>query len=146
MAFFLERDGGDRGGQCEYDMEIRNRQKFGLACGKPLRPRHALTLRAMAVAAETVGDAGHAEVVARLDVTTERGCVTRAHHAPFDAAQNVRRGPNDRRRHADAERQRPRGERQARSLSPALTSGVTSRAIRSNGLWVARIVWVATCV
>jgi hypothetical protein len=99
-------------------------KKFGLACGKPLRPRHALTLRAMAVAAGIVGDAGHAAVVARLDVTTERGCATRndrAHHAPFDAAQNVRRGPNDRRRHADAERQRPRGERQARSLSPALT-------------------------
>ena len=86
----LERDGGDRRGQCEHDVEIRNRQKFGLACGKPLRPRHALTLRAMAVAAGIVGDARHAAVVARLDVTTERGCATRndrAHHAPFDAAQ-----------------------------------------------------------
>ena len=40
----LEREGGDRRGQCEHDVEIRNRQKFGLACGKPLRPRHALTL------------------------------------------------------------------------------------------------------
>jgi hypothetical protein len=29
----LERDGGDRRGQCEHDVEIRNRQKFGLACG-----------------------------------------------------------------------------------------------------------------
>ena len=86
----LERDGGDRRGQCQHDVEIRNRQKFGLACGKPLRPRHALTLRAMAVAAGIVGDARHAAVVARLDVTTERGCATRndrAHHAPFDAAQ-----------------------------------------------------------
>jgi hypothetical protein len=86
----LERDGGDRRGQCEHDVEIRNRQKFGLACGKPLRPRHALTLRAMAVAAGIVGDARHAAVVAHLDVTTERGCATRndrAHHAPFDAAQ-----------------------------------------------------------
>ncbi len=86
----LERDGGDRRGQCEHDVEIGNRQKLRLACGKPLRPRHALTLRAMAVAAGIVGDAGHAAIVARLDVTTERGCATRndrAHHAPFDAAQ-----------------------------------------------------------
>jgi hypothetical protein len=42
-----------------------------------LRPRHALTLRAMAVAAGIVGNARHAAVVARLDVTTERGCATR---------------------------------------------------------------------
>lgn len=86
----LERDGGDRRGQCEHDVEIGNRQKLRLACGKPLRPRHALTLRAMAVTAGIVGDARHAAIVARLDVTTERGCATRndrAHHAPFDAAQ-----------------------------------------------------------
>ena len=44
----------------------------------------------MAVAAEIVGDARHAAAVARLNVTTERGCATRndrAYHAPFDAAQ-----------------------------------------------------------
>jgi hypothetical protein len=44
----------------------------------------------MTVAAGIIGDARHAAVVARLDVTTERGCATRndrAHHAPFDAAQ-----------------------------------------------------------
>ena len=77
-------------GKCEHDVEIGNRQKFGLACGKPLRPRRALTLRAMAVAAGIVGDARHAAVVARLDVTAERGGAARndrAHHAPFDAAQ-----------------------------------------------------------
>jgi hypothetical protein len=44
----------------------------------------------MAVTAGVVGDARHATIVARLDVTTERGCATRndrAHHAPFDATQ-----------------------------------------------------------
>ena len=44
----------------------------------------------MAVAAEIVGDARHAAAVARLNVTTERGCATRndrAYHAPFDAAE-----------------------------------------------------------
>jgi hypothetical protein len=52
----LERDGGYRRGQCEHDVEIRNRQKFDLACGKPLRPRHALTLRALRAMAVAAGN------------------------------------------------------------------------------------------
>ena len=54
-------------------MEIGNRQKFGLAGGEPLRPRCALTLRTMAITAGIIGDPRHAAVVARLDVTAERG-------------------------------------------------------------------------
>ena len=52
--------------------------------------RRQLPITGSAHKAGIVGDARHAAVVARLDVTTERGCATRnnrAHHAPFDAAQ-----------------------------------------------------------
>jgi hypothetical protein len=71
----LERDGGDRCRPGEHDMEIGNRQKFGLAGGEPLRPRCAITLRTMAI---TAGDPRHAAVVARLDVTAERAAVRHA--------------------------------------------------------------------
>ena len=107
----LEGDGGDRRGQGEHDVEIGNRQQFGLAGGEPLRPRRALTLRAMAIAAGVVGDARRAAIVAGLDVTAERRRAARrdrAHHAPLDAAQMSGVGANDRRRHAGAEYPRPR--------------------------------------
>ena len=71
-------------------MEIGNRQKFGLARGEPLHPRRSLALRAMAVAAGIIGDAHCAAIVARLDMTADRGGPTRhdrAHHAPLDATQ-----------------------------------------------------------
>src|SRR4051812_50149048 len=45
----LERNGRDRRWQGEHHVEIGDRQKFGPARGKPLRPRSSLALRAMAV-------------------------------------------------------------------------------------------------
>ena len=47
----LEGDGRDRRRQREHDVEIGNRQQLGLPIGQPLRPRRALTLRAMPIAA-----------------------------------------------------------------------------------------------
>jgi hypothetical protein len=49
-----------------------------------------MTLRAMAIAAGIIGDPRYAAVVARLDVTAERGGAARhdrAHHAMLHAAQ-----------------------------------------------------------
>ena len=43
-------------GQGEHLMEVRNRQQFGLAGGKPLPRRSPLTLRAVPVAAAVIGD------------------------------------------------------------------------------------------
>ena len=86
----LERDCPDRRGQGEHDVEIGNRQQFGLACSQPLRPRRALTFWAMAITTGVIGDPRHATVVASLDVTAERGGATghnSAHHAPLDATQ-----------------------------------------------------------
>jgi hypothetical protein len=53
-------------------------------------PARQLPITGSAHKAGIVGDARHVAVIARLDVTTERGCATRndrAHHATFDAAQ-----------------------------------------------------------
>ena len=47
----LEGDVGDLGRQREDDVEVGDRQQFGLALGQPLRAARALALRAMPVAA-----------------------------------------------------------------------------------------------
>src|SRR6516225_11713949 len=47
----LEGDLGERGGQREHDVEIRNRQELCLPGRQPLGTRLPLALRAMAVAA-----------------------------------------------------------------------------------------------
>ena len=62
-ALILEGDGRDRRGQREYDVEIGNRQQFGLPIGQPLRPRRPLALRAMPIAARVVGDARRLAIV-----------------------------------------------------------------------------------
>ena len=146
----LEGDRRDRRGQREDDVEIGNRQKFGLARGEPLRPRRALTLRTMAVAAGVIGDPRHAAVVAGLDVTAERPRPARddrAHHAPFDTTQmaGMRRAIGVAMAAQDVSdlKANARPAPGHRSLQPG---GVTSSDRRSNGLCVARIVWVATCV
>ena len=82
----LEGDGRDRRGQREHDVEIGNRQQFGLAIRQPLRPRRSLTLRTMPIAARVVGDARRAAIVAGLDVAAERRRSARrdrAHDAPL---------------------------------------------------------------
>jgi hypothetical protein len=59
------RDGKD-------DMEIGNGQQLRSAVGEPLEPRQPLALRAVSVAAAIEGDAGHAAILATLDVTAQR--------------------------------------------------------------------------
>jgi hypothetical protein len=67
----LEGDLGDRRGQGEDEVEIGNRQEFGLPVRQPLRPRLPLTLRTMTIAAGVVGDPRDAAVVASLDMPAE---------------------------------------------------------------------------
>jgi hypothetical protein len=55
--FVLESDLGRRQRQGAHDVKIGNPQQLGFAIYQPLRPRRALTLRAMAAAAGIVGDA-----------------------------------------------------------------------------------------
>ena len=86
----LEGDLGRRWRQGEDDVEVGNRQQFGLTRGEPLRARPALTLGAMAVSARVVGDADSAAAVALLDVTAERRRAAgrdRADHAPLHAPE-----------------------------------------------------------
>ena len=148
-SLVLEGDGGDRRGQREHDMEIGNRQQFGLSVRQPLRPRRALTLRAMPIAARVVGDARRAAIVAGFDVTAERRRSARhdrAHDAPLGppdmsgvvakiglamAAQDV--CDFDRRPAKEA----PAGHRRLHAVYPG---GMTSSESRSSGLGVARIV------
>lgn len=86
-GFVLEGDLGDRRRQCEDEVEIGSRQERGLAVRHPLRPRAALTLRAVTIAAGVAGDPGPAAVVAGFDIAAKRrrpACRDRAHHAPLD--------------------------------------------------------------
>ena len=86
----LESDLGRRRRQGEDDVEVGNRQQLGLASGEPFRSRRPLTLRAMAVSARVVGDAGEPAVVAALDMTAERRRAAgrdRSDHAPLDAPE-----------------------------------------------------------
>ena len=66
-------DGADRRRQGEDDVVVGDRQELGLARGQPGGRRPPLALRAVAVAAGVVGDAGMGAVFTSLDVTAERG-------------------------------------------------------------------------
>ena len=72
VALILESHGRDRRGQREDDVEIGNRQQFGLPFRQPLVSRRPLTLRAMPIAARVVGDARGATIVAGFDMAAER--------------------------------------------------------------------------
>jgi hypothetical protein len=65
-------DIGDRSWQGEDDMEVGNRQQFGLAVGQPLLGSDGLALRAVPVAAGVVGDAQVRAVLAAFDMTAQR--------------------------------------------------------------------------
>ena len=67
----LEGDRGDGRGHGEYDMEVWNRQQFGLPVHQPLRARRALTFWTVPVATGVVGDADDAAIVAGLDVAAQ---------------------------------------------------------------------------
>jgi len=68
----LEGDLGGGGRQGEDEVEIGNRQQFGLARGEPCRPRRPLAFWTMPVAARVVGDARQAARVAMFDMPAER--------------------------------------------------------------------------
>ena len=146
----LERDLGDRRRQGEDDVVIGDRQQLGLALGKPLARRRALTLRAVPIAAGVVGDALMRAVLAALDVPAERGGATgfdrrhdlqlrEAHMAGVGLAPCGPVGAKD------------VGDLQKRPRHAALVSagGAVSdrlRPSRSSGLVTSRIVLTATRV
>ncbi len=89
-ALVLERDLGRGCRQSEDDMEIQHRQQLGLPRFEPGRPRQALTLRTVPVAAGVVGAADQSAIVALFDMPAERGrpaSLDRCHHAPLDPAE-----------------------------------------------------------
>ena len=65
-------DVGDLSRQREHQVEIRHRQQFGLALGKPLLGGGGLTLRAMPIAAAVVGNHDIGAVLAARDMPAER--------------------------------------------------------------------------
>src|SRR5271170_5177713 len=75
--------------QREDDMEVGNREQFGLACRHPLAYCRALALRAVPVAAAVVGDRGVGAVLAARDMSAE-GCraaaLDGAHHLELEQA------------------------------------------------------------
>ena len=64
-------DGADRRGQREHHMVIGQRQKLGLAIGKPLAGGGALTLRAVPIAAGVVADDGMGAVFASRNMAAK---------------------------------------------------------------------------
>ena len=71
-------------------MEVGHGQELGLSGGEPLRPRQPLALRAVAIAARVVRDAGRAAIVACLDMAAERrrsASRDGAHDPPLRAAE-----------------------------------------------------------
>ncbi len=86
----VEGDLGDARWECEDHMKVWDRQEIGDAGRNPLPAGRALALRAVAIAAGIIGDAGPAAVIAGIDVTTKPGCAAgfdRAHDASFAAAK-----------------------------------------------------------
>ena len=65
-------DGGDLGGQREYDVEESDRQEVGLARGEPGARRGTLAPGAVPVAAAVVGDPPVPAVLAGLDMAAQR--------------------------------------------------------------------------
>src|SRR5271168_1236937 len=82
-------DVANRRGQREDDVEVGNREQFGLARRHPLACCRALTLRAVPVAAAVIGDRGVGAVLATRDVTAQRRCAAvldGAHHLELEQA------------------------------------------------------------
>jgi hypothetical protein len=70
----LKRDGGDRRGYREDNVEIGNREKLGLTIGKPLRACEVLALWAVPVPAAIVGDACVSAIITPLYMTAKSRC------------------------------------------------------------------------
>ena len=76
-------DGGDPRRQSEYDVEVRDRQQFGLALLHPCECLRALALGTMPVAAAVVGDLRARAVLAAHDMAAEghrAAALDRRHH------------------------------------------------------------------
>lgn len=79
-------DLGDGRGEREDHMKVWNWQQIGDSRIDPFAAGRALTLRAMAIAARIIGDAGFAAIVAGIDVTSKPrcpACFDGAHDASF---------------------------------------------------------------
>ena len=82
-------DVANRRRQREDDVEVGNREQFGLARRHPLACCRALALRAVPVAAAVVGDRGVSAVLAARDVSTQRrraAVLDGAHHFELEQA------------------------------------------------------------
>jgi pimeloyl-ACP methyl ester carboxylesterase len=83
LCLVLVGDVGDRRRQREDHMVVGHQQELGRAVGQPFLRRRTLALRAMAVAAGIVGDAGMVAFLAARDMAAERrraAALDRRHH------------------------------------------------------------------
>lgn len=142
-CFVLEGDSADRRRQGENDMVIGDRQQLSLARREPIGRRSPLALRAMAVAAGVVGEAGMGAVLASLDMAAERRGT---------AGLNGRHNAELRRAHMPGTRRTPRlavaaediRHLQHRTRHWAQPGGDAPSFRCSSGLWTLRIVLMAT--
>ena len=145
LGLVLIGDGADRRRQREHDVEIGDRQEFGLARLQPPLRRRPLALRTMAIAARVVGDARMSAVLASLDVTAERRGATdldRRHDAPLGEAQMALRWPcASGRRGGGRHPPPPAWPRHGRRYQ---AGDAISMFRSSSGLWICRMVLIAT--
>src|SRR5712672_2235112 len=143
-------DVANRRRQREDDVEVGDRQQFGLARRHPLARCRALALRAVPVAAAVVGDRGVGAVLAARDVSAE-GCRTAvldgAHHLELEQADVTAvgmtpRGPVVAENVRDLQSWTGHGARYAGGSSFFGTSGVSL----SSGLMTSRMMLAATWV
>ena len=71
-GFVVVGDVGDRTRQCVDEVEVADREQFGLTLGEPLLGGGALTLGAMPVGAAVVGNDSLGAVLAARDMAAER--------------------------------------------------------------------------
>jgi hypothetical protein len=145
LGLVLESNGGDRRRHGEHDVEIGDRQQFGLACLHPSLRRRPLALRAMAIAAGVVSDARMGAIVTPLDVTAERFGATnlyRRHDATLGQAQmSLVGGAPAGALAAEHVRHLQMRPRHWPACQPG---GDISMFSRSSGLWTCRIILTAT--
>ena len=68
QAHVLKRQAADLQRQRKYNVEVRDRQQFGLPVGQPFGARHGLAFWAMPIAARIIGDDLMSAVVALLNI------------------------------------------------------------------------------
>ena len=136
--------------QREDDVEVGDRQQFGLARRHPLARRRTLALRAVPIAAAVVGDGRVRAVLAARDMSAERrraAVLDGAHHLELEQAHVTAvgmtpRGPVVAEDVRDLQSWTGHGARYAGGSSFFGTSGVSL----SSGLMTSRMMLVATWV